>query len=59
MSLQKQYEYNDQYQKENILRVVVKFNKKNERDCKIYEHLKSQPSTQEYIKRVVESDMKK
>lgn len=72
MSIQKQYDYNDAYQKENIQRVVVKFNKKNERDQKILDHLykvkqesdkekdpDKKTSIQSYIKDVIEADMNK
>jgi len=65
LGIKEQYEYNDAYQKENIQRVVVKFNRKNERDQKILDHLYRQrdseegKSVQEYIKRAVEEKMNK
>lgn len=63
LGIKEQYEYNDAYQKENIQRVVVKFNRKNERDQKILDHLYRQrdsedgTSVQEYIKTAVEEKM--
>lgn len=65
LGIKEQYEYNDAYQKENIQRVVVKFNRKNERDQKILDHLqkekqkKNGKSIQEYIKTAVEEKMSK
>lgn len=61
LGIKEQYEYNDSYQKENIQRVVVKFNRKSERDQNILDHLKEQTecSVQEYIKRAVEEKMNK
>lgn len=61
MGIKEQYEYNDAYQKENIQRVVVKFNRRVERDQSILDHLKTQEecSVQEYIKRAVEEKMNK
>lgn len=58
MGIKEQYEYNDAYQKENIRRVVVKFNKKMLRDQKLLEHLDSKESIQGYIKDLIEADMK-
>lgn len=65
MGIKKQCEYNDAYQKENITRVVVKFNKQSQRDEKILDHLyklreqKKIKSIQEYIKQAVEEKMNK
>lgn len=65
LGIKEQYEYNDAYQKENIQRVVVKFNRKSERDQNILDHLYRQRdsedgmSVQEYIKRAVEEKMSK
>lgn len=53
----------DAYQKENIQRVVVKFNRKNERDQRILNYLYAQKkasdgcSVQEYIKRAIAERM--
>lgn len=53
----------DAYQKENITRTVVKFNKQSERDLKILDHLynhkRNGGSMQEYIKQAVEEKMSK
>lgn len=58
MSLQKQYEYNEAYQKENIKRVVVNLNKKTDAD--ILDHLgKINERRQTYIKRLIREDMQK
>lgn len=58
MSLQKQYEYNDAYQKENIKRVVVNLNRKTDAD--ILEHLENiTERRQTYIKRLIREDMYK
>ena len=65
LGIKEQYKYNDAYQKENIQRVVVKFNRKNERDLKILDHLQKEKqkkggdSIQEYIKKAVEDKMNK
>lgn len=61
LGIKEQYEYNDAYQKENIQRVVVKFNRRVERDQELLEHLKEQTecSVQEYIKRAIEEKMNK
>lgn len=58
MSLQKQYEYNEAYQKENIKRVVVNLNRKTDAD--ILDHLdKINERRQTYIKRLIREDMQK
>lgn len=64
MGIKEQQEYNDNYQKEYIRRIVVKFNKKMERDQKLLEHLlkhqgKKDDSVQSYIKKLIEADMEK
>ena len=67
LGIKEQYEYNDAYQKENIQRVVVKFNRKNERDQllldRLYEARENDPtgktSIQSYIKDCIEADMNK
>lgn len=58
---EKRKQYIEDWQKENIQRVVVKFNRKSERDQSILDHLKTQEecSVQEYIKRAVEEKMNK
>ena len=59
MGIKEQQEYNDNYQKENIRRIVVKFNKKMERDQKLLEHLDGTGNIQGYIKKLIEADMEK
>lgn len=58
---EKRKQYIEDWQKENIQRVVVKFNRKSERDQNILDHLKEQEecSVQEYIKRAVEEKIGK
>ena len=59
LSIRKQYEYNDAYQKEHIKRVVVKLN--DQTDTDILNHLQSVndsgEKTQTYIKRLIREDM--
>lgn len=75
MSIKKQYDYNDAYQKEHIKRIVVKLNDLTDMD--IIRHLqrvndglvpgkkKKKPGekegekTQTYIKRLIREDMEK
>lgn len=59
LSIKKQYEYNDAYQKEHIKRVTVKLNDVTDMD--IIRHLQkvndSGERTQTYIKRVIREKM--
>lgn len=68
MSIKKQYDYNDAYQKEHIKRIVVKLNDLTDMD--IIRHLqrvndglvpskKEKEKTQTYIKRLIREDMEK
>lgn len=58
-------QYISDWQKENYQRLVVKFNRKSERDLKILNHLYEQrqeeggDSIQEYIKKAIEEKMSK
>lgn len=54
---QKQYEYNDKYQKENIKRIVVKLNRKIESDKQMIDYLASKDNVQGYIKDLIRADM--
>lgn len=49
--------YIDRYQKENVKRVVVKFNQKTE--LELYQHVMSHPNVQGYIKSLIKADMEK
>lgn len=52
-----QAKYVDQYQRENIQRVVVKLNRT--RDADILEHLETQINKQGYIKALIRADIEK
>lgn len=56
MSIRKQYDYNDQYQKAHITRITVKFNDQIERDVELLKALRQQDSMQAYIKDLIEKD---
>lgn len=49
--------YIQEYQKENLLRVVVKLNKLHDED--ILQHLEKQPNKQGYIKALIRADIEK
>lgn len=58
MSIQKQYEYTERYQKEFIRRVTVKLNRKTDQDIlDRLEEVDEKPQT--YIKRLIREDIKK
>lgn len=53
-----QSEASMRYARQNIVRVTVGFNRKSEKDMKLYAHLKSQHSMNAYIHELIEADMK-
>lgn len=55
MDIQKQHEYVEKYQKENIRRVVVKLNKKT--DQRIIKKINSVDNVQGYIKGLILKDI--
>lgn len=57
MSIRKQYEYIDKYQKANIRRITVKLNRKT--DQKLIEKIDSVDNVQGYIKSLIEADIEK
>lgn len=57
MSIRKQYEYTDKYQKANIRRITVKLNRKT--DQKLIEKIDSVDNVQGYIKSLIEADIEK
>ena len=50
--------YNDAYQKENIVRKVVKFNKKNPDDVRLLEWIDLQDNWAGYCKKLIRADMR-
>lgn len=52
-------EYNDAYQKENIIRKVVKFNRKNENDLLLLTWAEQQGAFSGYCRRLIRDDMDK
>lgn len=57
MSIRKQYEYTDKYQKANIRRITVKLNRKT--DQKLIDKIDSVDNVQGYIKKLIEADIEK
>ena len=61
LSIKKQYDYNDAYQKEHIKRIVVKLN--DQTDMDVIRHLQkvndNGERTQTYVKRLIREDMQK
>lgn len=57
MSIRKQYEYTDKYQKANIRRITVKLNRKT--DQKLIDKIDSVDNVQGYIKSLIEADIEK
>lgn len=51
--------YDQRYMKENIIRKLLAFNRQNDRDRELLDHLNSQPNATEYIKSLIEKDMSK
>lgn len=51
--------YDKQYMKENVVRKLLAFNMVNDRDRELLEHLNSQRNITEYIKKLIEEDMRK
>lgn len=51
------YESNARYEKENLLRVLVKFNRKTEPD--LAERVESQENRAGYLKRLVKEDIER
>jgi hypothetical protein len=51
--------YDQRYMKENIIRKLIAFNRQNDRDRELLDHLNSQPNATEYIKSLIEKDMSK
>lgn len=51
--------YDKQYMKENVVRKLLAFNMVNDRDRELLEHLNSQRNITEYIKNLIEQDMRK
>lgn len=51
------YESNARYEKENLLRVMVKFNRKTEPD--LVERVESQENRAGYLKRLVKEDIER
>ncbi len=55
-SKQKQYKYIADYKKKNIRRILLEFRKDSEAD--LIQHLDSQPSKNDYIRKLIRNDMK-
>lgn len=51
--------YDKQYMKENVVRKLLAFNMVNDRDRELLEHLNSKRNITEYIKKLIEEDMRK
>ena len=55
---QNKLNYINEYNKKNATRKVVWFNNTNERDVTLLEYLKTKRSTSEFLKNLIEKDMK-
>ena len=51
------YQYDQQYIKENLIKVLITFNRKKPRDMSVVEWLDAQPAKSTYIKRLIWQDM--
>lgn len=49
--------YNLEYQRENIVRKVIKFNRRNKEDLAMLDWIELQSSWSNYCKRLIQTDM--
>ena len=53
----KAYQYDQQYIHENLIRVLITFNRKKPSDLELMAWLESQPAKSTYIKELIRRDM--
>ena len=51
--------YDQKYMKENVIRKLIAFNMTNDRDVALWEFIQSKENATEYIKSLIEKDMRK
>lgn len=51
--------YDQKYMKENVIRKLIAFNMTNDRDVALWEFIQSKANATEYIKGLIEKDMRK
>lgn len=55
----KKADYDKKYMKEHVTRKLLAFNLTNDRDRELLEYINSKPNATEYIKSLIEEEMRK